>query len=112
MEARVEKLDVSVHTIPTDSPESDGTMEWDSTTIVLVEAHGGGRTGVGYTYTAAAAGALIDEKLREVVEGSDMFALGETWLAMGATLRNVGRPGLASCAVSAVDTAQIGRAHV
>jgi len=105
VEARVEKLDVSVHTIPTDSPESDGTMEWDSTTIVVVEVHGGGRTGLGYSYTAAAAGALIDEKLRDVVEGSDVFALGETWLAMGAALRNVGRPGLASCAVSAVDTA-------
>jgi L-alanine-DL-glutamate epimerase-like enolase superfamily enzyme len=105
VEARVEKLDVSVHTVPTDSPESDGTMEWDSTTIVVVEAHGAGRTGLGYTYTAPAAGALIDEKLRDVVEGSDVFALAATWLAMGAAVRNVGRPGLAMCAVSAVDTA-------
>jgi L-alanine-DL-glutamate epimerase-like enolase superfamily enzyme len=28
---------VSVYTIPTDGPESDGTLEWTSTTIVIVE---------------------------------------------------------------------------
>ena len=27
------------YTIPTDAPESDGTFAWDSTTLVLVEAH-------------------------------------------------------------------------
>src|SRR5207302_1710893 len=31
----VEELDVSSYTIPTDAPESDGTLEWDSTTIVV-----------------------------------------------------------------------------
>ena len=28
-DARIERLDVSVHTIPTDEPESDGTFAWD-----------------------------------------------------------------------------------
>jgi hypothetical protein len=50
--AAVERLDVAAYTIPTDEPESDGTLAWDSTTIVVVEAHGGGETGIGYTYAA------------------------------------------------------------
>jgi hypothetical protein len=36
--APVERLEVHAYTIPTDEPESDGTLEWDSTTIVVVEA--------------------------------------------------------------------------
>jgi hypothetical protein len=32
----VERLDVSTYTIPTDEPESAGTVQWDSTTIVVV----------------------------------------------------------------------------
>ena len=32
----VERLDVSTYTVPTDEPESDGTAQWDSTTIVVV----------------------------------------------------------------------------
>ena len=65
--ASVERLDVSVHRIPTDSPESDGTIEWDSTTIVVVEAGGGGATGLGYTYASAAAAEVVTEQLRDLV---------------------------------------------
>ena len=42
---KITQLDVSAYTIPTDFPEADGTFEWDSTTIVIVEVHAGGRTG-------------------------------------------------------------------
>jgi hypothetical protein len=52
----VERLVVSAYEIPTDEPESDGTLEWDSTTVVVIEAHAGGETGLGYTYAPAAAG--------------------------------------------------------
>ena len=55
----IEKLTASAYEIPTDEPESDGTFGWDSTTIVLVEAHGGGAVGLGYTYTHSAAAKLI-----------------------------------------------------
>ena len=34
---------VSVFVVPTDFPESDGTREWDATTLVMVEAFGGGQ---------------------------------------------------------------------
>jgi L-alanine-DL-glutamate epimerase-like enolase superfamily enzyme len=101
----VERLEAFARTVPTDGPESDGTLEWDSTTIVVVEAHAGGHTGIGYTYTDAAAASLVNGKLAEAVEGRDPFATGEAYEAMGRSLRNVGRPGLAWCALSAVDLA-------
>ncbi len=101
----IEGLDVACYTIPTDAPESDGTLEWDSTTIVVVEAHAGGETGLGYTYASKAAAELVDEKLRDVVEGADALSVRSTWLRMGEVLRNAGRPGVGAMAVSAVDTA-------
>ena len=101
----VERLVVSAYEIPTDEPESDGTLEWDSTTIVIVEAHAGGETGLGYTYAPAAAGKLIEEKLAREVEGADALAPPEAWERLGRALRNAGRPGLGSMALSAVDTA-------
>ncbi|HSP74041.1 MAG TPA: enolase C-terminal domain-like protein, partial [Gaiellaceae bacterium] len=81
------------------------TLEWDSTTIVVVEAHAGGEKGLGYTYAPKAAATLVDEQLREVVLGADALAPQAAALAMGRALRNVGRPGLAFCALSAVDAA-------
>jgi L-alanine-DL-glutamate epimerase-like enolase superfamily enzyme len=101
----VERLDVSAYEIPTDEPESDGTLEWDSTTIVVVEAHGGGTTGLGYTYGPAAAGKLVEEKLADEVEGANALEPAEAWERMGRALRNAGRPGIGSMAMAAVDTA-------
>jgi len=101
----VRALDVSVFTIPTDGPESDGTLEWDSTTIVIVEARADGATGLGWTYAPEAAASVVQELLADVVHGGSLDELGALWLAMGARLRNAGRPGIAWCALSAVDVA-------
>ena len=49
MRVPVEDLRVSAYVIPTATPESDGTLEWDSTTLVLVELEGGGKRGIGYS---------------------------------------------------------------
>ncbi len=104
-DVRVERIDVSVYRVPTDFPESDGTAEWDATTMVLVEAHAGDRVGLGYTYGDAATGALVRDTLAEVVEGRDALAVTASWQALGRACRNLGRPGLASMAIAAVDTA-------
>jgi L-alanine-DL-glutamate epimerase-like enolase superfamily enzyme len=105
VQAAVESLVVSAFTVPTDAPESDGTAEWDSTTVVVVEASGGGETLLGHTYAPAAAGAVVEEQLADVVRGRDAFAVAEAWEAMAQALRNAGRPGIGFCALSAVDLA-------
>jgi len=104
-EVAVDGIDVAAFTVPTDAPESDGTAEWDATTIVVVEAHGGGQTGLGYTYGNAASGTVIESVLRDVVAGRDAMAVGAAWEAMGRACRNLGRPGVASMAIAGVDTA-------
>jgi L-alanine-DL-glutamate epimerase-like enolase superfamily enzyme len=101
----VERLDTCSFTIPTDELESDGTLEWSSTTIVVVEAVGGGRRGLGWTYAPEAAESVVTELLAPLVAGRSLDDLGRLWLELGAALRNAGRPGIAFCALSAVDLA-------
>ena len=103
---KLERLDVSVYRIPTEQPEADGTFQWDSTTLVLVEAHAdSGQRGLGFTYGAAAAATLIHEMLAQAVIGCPVENVGAAWDAMVRAVRNIGRPGIASHAISAVDTA-------
>jgi L-alanine-DL-glutamate epimerase-like enolase superfamily enzyme len=103
--AVVEELEVSAHTIPTDAPESDATLEWDATTIVVVQARAGEAVGLGYTYTHDAAVRLIEDKLAPAVRGRDLADMSGAWHEMGDLLRNVGRPGMGFMALSAVDIA-------
>jgi L-alanine-DL-glutamate epimerase-like enolase superfamily enzyme len=100
----IDRIDVSAYTVPTDEPESDGTLEWDATTVVFVEAHGGGATGLGWTYAHRAAAVVVEETLAPLVQGRTLD-IGALWEAMGAQLRNTGRPGIGFCALSAVDVA-------
>ena len=101
----IETVCVSVFRIPTETPEADGTYEWDSTTIVIVDVAAGGKHGLGYTYADTATAKLIDDKLREVVTGKDAMSVQGVWFAMLHSIRNLGRPGICAMAISAVDTA-------
>jgi L-alanine-DL-glutamate epimerase-like enolase superfamily enzyme len=104
-EATVEQLDVAAYEIPTDAPEADGTFEWNSTTIVVVHAHGAGEVGVGYTYADVSTAKLVENKLASVVCGRDALAPQAAWSAMVGAIRNLGRPGIVSMAIAAVDCA-------
>lgn len=101
----IEKVDVSAYTIPTSLPESDGTYAWDKTTLVLVEITAGGMQGTGYSYADVATARLIKEMLAGVVQGRDAMAVPDAWAAMVHAIRNLGRPGICSMAISAVDAA-------
>ena len=102
---RIAKLQVSAFTIPTATAESDGTLEWDATTLVLVEAVAGGKTGIGFSYADTATAKLIHDKLANVVVGRDALAVGDCWNAMVTAIRNLGRPGISSMAIAAIDNA-------
>ena len=94
-----------VLTIPTDAPEADGTLSWNSTTMVLVEVAAGGKHGLGYTYSAAAAAEIVKDKLAEAVRGRDAMDIPGLWQAMVGAVRNIGWRGVAANAISAVDIA-------
>jgi L-alanine-DL-glutamate epimerase-like enolase superfamily enzyme len=104
-DSAVEHVEVRAYTIPTDAPESDGTLEWDETTIVVVRCNAGGQSGLGYTYGELATSTFVDTKLRGIVEGRSVGDVGATWRDMGAAIRNAGRPGLGMMAIAAVDIA-------
>jgi L-alanine-DL-glutamate epimerase-like enolase superfamily enzyme len=98
-------LRVSAYTIPTDEPEADGTLDWASTTIVVVEAQADTCTGIGYTYAPAAAAAIVEDLLATAIRGIELLDVGAAWEAMSRALRNAGRSGMGWMALSAVDTA-------
>jgi L-alanine-DL-glutamate epimerase-like enolase superfamily enzyme len=106
MRAPIAGVDVRVCTLATeDGPESDGTAVWDATTMVIVEPHAGGLTGLGYSYIAAAAASVVRDLIAPAIVGLDAFAVPAAMTAMLHAIRNHGRPGLVACAISAVDTA-------
>jgi L-alanine-DL-glutamate epimerase-like enolase superfamily enzyme len=101
----IDRLEVESYTVPTEMPESDGTLKWDHTDLSIVTAQARGRHGVGYTFAGHAVASLIHEVLREVVKGMDPMSPQAAYMAMWQHIRNLGRPGICSMAISAVDCA-------
>jgi L-alanine-DL-glutamate epimerase-like enolase superfamily enzyme len=104
----VARVEATAYTVPTDRPEGDGTLTWDSTTLVLVRvATEDPRlpTGFGWTYAPAVAARVVTDLLAGPVTGRSALDVGAGWEAMVRAVRNAGRPGLVSMAISAVDTA-------
>jgi L-alanine-DL-glutamate epimerase-like enolase superfamily enzyme len=101
----IENIGVSCYTIPTETPESDGTLSWTTTTLVLVEAQAGGEKGIGYSYADVATGKLVESLLSDVVKGTNAFDVPGAHQLMVRRIRNLGRPGITSMAISAVDNA-------
>ena len=103
--AELEKIGVAVYTVPTTEQESDGTLTWSATTVVVVELNGAGKTGLGFSYATGACARLINDVLAEVVIGCDVMDVGRCWSKMIRAIRNFGGPGIASMAIAAIDTA-------
>jgi L-alanine-DL-glutamate epimerase-like enolase superfamily enzyme len=101
----IETLDVRAYTIPAASPEADGTIAWAETTIVTIEASAGGETGFGYTYGDVSVGILAAKDLAKFVLRREPTSPRALWISMVQSVRNIGRPGVAAMAISAVDMA-------
>lgn len=101
----VEDLRVETYEIPTDGPEADGTLEWTSTTVVVAWVVSGAHEGLGWTYAPRATASIIDTVLAPIVIGSDPMGIGRLHRSMVRACRNIGLPGVAACALSAVDIA-------
>ena len=101
----VREVTAAVYVIPTDTPEADGTLAWDKTTMVLATARAGTARGIGWTYAAAAAQSVIADVLAGAVIGRSALDVPAVAEAMARAVRNIGRPGIAATAISAVDIA-------
>lgn len=105
VDLKVDHLRTAAYSIPTDEQESDGTLAWKQTTLVVVHAAAGGHEGIGYTYADLATAHLIDELLKEQVVGRNACDVPALWSKMTRAIRNLGRPGICSMAIAAVDNA-------
>jgi L-alanine-DL-glutamate epimerase-like enolase superfamily enzyme len=103
--AAVTEISAAAYQVPTDQPEADGTLDWDSTVMVVVRASAAGEQGMAWTYCASAAKTVVEEKLAGAVKGLDAFDIPSANHQMLKACRNLGQPGVAACAISAVDMA-------
>jgi L-alanine-DL-glutamate epimerase-like enolase superfamily enzyme len=102
---KIDDIRAAAYRIPTEEPESDGTLTWTATTAIVVEVTAGGLTGLGYTYGSPACVELVRKELAPVVTGEDPLDVPRLVRDMAIGVRNVGRPGPTAMAISAVDTA-------
>lgn len=101
----IARIDAHAVVVPTDRHESDGTFAWDDTTMVVVRVHAGGEEGIGWTFASASAADLVKGPIARALDGLDATATSLAWMRMNHAVRNIGRPGLAWEAISAVDIA-------
>jgi L-alanine-DL-glutamate epimerase-like enolase superfamily enzyme len=80
-------------------------LEWSDTTMVLVEVFADGAAGIGWTYGSAGSRDVVDGILPPGIVGSDAMAVPGINERMVRACRNLGRPGVVSCAISACDNA-------
>ncbi|HET7361020.1 MAG TPA: enolase C-terminal domain-like protein [Salinimicrobium sp.] len=102
---KIEKLTCSAYIIPTEEPESDGTLKWNSTTLVLVEINAGGKNGIGYTYGDASIAGFIHKNFQKLLLGRNALDIPALWNCMVHSIRNEGGWGMAMMAISAIDIA-------
>jgi L-alanine-DL-glutamate epimerase-like enolase superfamily enzyme len=101
----VTSVQAAAYTVPTEGPEADGTLSWQSTTAVVVTVSAGGQQGLGWTYAPAAGARVVDELLAGAVVGADAADIPGIHAAMSRAARNALLPGLVNMALSAVDVA-------
>jgi L-alanine-DL-glutamate epimerase-like enolase superfamily enzyme len=102
---KISEVHATAYTVPADAPEADGTLAWNSTTMLLVEVAAGGQHGIGYSYTHRSAAIVARELLQKHVQGADAVNGPALFGAMQADQRNYGREGIAAAALSAIDVA-------
>src|SRR5690606_7386907 len=103
--APIEHIAVRAFTVLTDAPESDGTLEWRATTLVLVEIGAASERGIGFTYANNATARVIHEQLIPELLGRDALSIEACWERQWSIVRNLGAAGVCAMAISAVDCA-------
>lgn len=102
---KIEKVEIASYRVPTDEPESDGTLKWDHTEVVVVHVHAADAIGLGWSYASKASASMAADILKPAILGCSPMAIEQIWQEMNRRLRNAGRPGAGMMAVAAIDIA-------
>jgi L-alanine-DL-glutamate epimerase-like enolase superfamily enzyme len=106
---RIEAIETAYYRLPLDAMGDAGHGAIDAEEIVTVKLRAGGLEGHGYAYTIGRGGravqALIEHDLAPLLLGRDATGIAALWDLMWQRLLYVGRGGLASFAIAALDIA-------
>src|SRR5215467_12139732 len=96
---RIQQVHTAAFKIPTATPESDGTLTWNNTTLIITEIEAAGKTGIGYTYADSSAAYMIEHSLKSLVIGKNIFDIPSITNLLSRQIRNNGCCGVAMMAV-------------
>jgi 3,6-anhydro-L-galactonate cycloisomerase len=106
---KIESVESGYYRLPLDAMGDAGHGAIDSEEIITVKVRAGGLEGHGYAYTIGRGGravhALIEHDLAPLLTGRDAVDIAGLWNLMWQRLLYVGRGGLASFAIGALDIA-------
>ena len=105
----IERLETAYYRLPLEASGDAGHGAINSEELITLKLYAAGLVGHGYAYTIGRGGraiqALIDHDLAPLVVGRSPEAVEDLWEMMGQRLLYVGRGGVVSFAVAAVDIA-------
>lgn len=106
---KIERIETAYYRLPLEPMGDAGHGAIDTEELITLSLHAEGLTGHGYTYTIGRGGraikALIDHDIAPLIQGRDADDIRGLWDLMWQRLLYVGRGGIASFAVAAVDVA-------
>jgi L-alanine-DL-glutamate epimerase-like enolase superfamily enzyme len=105
----IERVETAYYRLPLEPMGDAGHGDIDTEELITLNLYAGGLTGHGYSYTIGRGGravrSLIDEDIAPMILGQDANDIPALWDLMWQRLLYVGRGGLASFAIAAVDVA-------
>ena len=101
----IDYFEAAAYCIPTQQPESDGTLVWNTTTIIVVHIGSGETCGIGYTYGDESLVSLLMRKCKPILTGKNTDSIHSLLNSLHTTMRNLGSSGMTAMAIAAVDNA-------
>lgn len=106
---KIERVETNYYRLPLEPMGDAGHGAIDTEELITLDLHAGGLTGHGYAYTIGRGGravrSLIDDDIVPTILGQDASDIRGLWDLLWQRLLYVGRGGLASFAIAAVDVA-------
>src|ERR687897_819632 len=106
---KIERVETAYYRLPLEPMGDAGHGAIDTEELITLKLHAEGLTGHGYAYTIGRGGravkALIDHDIVPMVHGQDATNIRGLWDLMWQRLLYVGRGGIASFSIAAVDVA-------